>query len=132
MWVRRTTDELAEIAIRKERSRRNPRAALLFAASFAAIAFFFWAIGVPGRYSQRPPDPKSWWQIVHYGPQHFALLFGVSFLLIYGFQLISGRSPAEPSKQGFICPECHTPQHENERQCSCPVKLEPLENWKWK
>ena len=106
--------------------------ALLFAALFAVITFVSWVLGIPGKFSQRPSNPKSWWQVAHVGPLYFACMFGFFFLMFYAFQRLGGRPFGEPKKTVFICPACFTPQYEHERRCTCQTKLEPLENWKWK
>ena len=131
MWKRRTEKELKELALRQRREIRSPRLALLFAALFAVIASIAWAGGARGKYSQRPPDPKSWSQIIHDGPIYFAICFVGLFLLIYAFQRSSRKRLDESEVKVFICPKCHTAQHAHERCCACAEPLEPFENWKW-
>jgi hypothetical protein len=131
MWKRRSAEEIEQVGRRKLSSWKNPRSALLFAAFLSVITFIFWVLGTPSKFSERPPDPKSWSQVIHFGPQYFAVTFGFLFLLLYAFQRLSGHTLGEPQLQVLICPECYTPQFENERRCTCASKLEPLENWKW-
>jgi hypothetical protein len=115
----------------RERAADSPWSALIFAALFSAILLVAWAIGMLGKYSQRPPNPKSWSEIMNTGPLYFACSLAGLFVLLYGYQRLSGRRLEEPQTRAFICPKCHTPQHQHERQCTCPVELEPLEKWKW-
>jgi hypothetical protein len=131
MWKRHSPEEIGRIARRKDRSRKNPKSALLFALVFSIIAFVFWTLGAPGKYNPGPSYPKSWEKIVQQGPMVFACTFGFLFVMLYFFQRRSSRAPEEPDHQVLICPECHVPQHAHDRRCTCTVKMEPLENWKW-
>jgi hypothetical protein len=128
MWTRRSSEDLMRD---QTRAKNSPTSALLLAAGFSLVIVIAWAVGLPTKYSQRPSDPKSWSQIARVGPLLFACLFAGWFLMLYLFQRLSGQRLEEPQTKVFICPQCHTPQYEHQRKCVCPVKLEPLENWKW-
>ena len=130
-WRRLSAKELLKLDREKRRSVKSPKATLLYAALFSAIAFIAWVLGIPTKGNRRSEDPKSWSEIVHYGPAHYAVTFCFLFLLLYLFQRLGKRSIAEPNLTMMICPKCHTPQYEHDRRCTCAVELERMEHWKY-
>lgn len=131
MWTRKSAAELQNQACVNARFTKSPRTATIYALLLAATLTLAWAFGIPGKFSQRPPDPKTWEEVARIGPGYFAVMFGVIFAITYGIQRLSGRPLHLPQRKAHICPQCFIPQHAEERKCSCRVPLEPLENWKW-
>lgn len=126
MWIRRTSEEIAEAKRRRERTellwRLNPLLPLVF------TAFGFLLQG----YRPHPETPP------------FALFVGV-YLFLYAVQFffgpgvaaifMLGDSATSPSSSAAICPVCQCVQRPapTGKDCElCGAALEPLEQWKWR
>jgi hypothetical protein len=131
MWKRKNREELRHLARAKEGEKKSPFFALLCSAVFATIVTVAWSLGISGKFSHRPDDPKTLTEIQQSGPLYFIVMLAVFFFASYCIQRLRGRSLVEPEKQALICPRCFTPQHKDDRKCGCSENLEPLENWKW-
>ena len=131
MWVRRNPKELRQLQREKQQDAKSPFFAIASALGIALLFTIMWAMGISGKYSQRPHDPKTWSEIQQHGSLLFVIVAAVTFLVLYWTQRRRGRSLTDPEKMAFICPRCFTPQHADDRACGCGEKLEPLENWKW-
>lgn len=119
MWVRKTDDEIAAAAPKRNWS---PILPLILGAVLGLIAFlwesklelfvFATALGFILTYLYR-------------------VVFGDRFLFDFFLSLANGPSPIS-NDESYMCPHCHQPQLFRTEGCrNCGAPLEEMSRWKW-
>jgi hypothetical protein len=124
MWLRRSSNEIAEIETRKRRKRFSPVGPLVITVVLVLVQW------VVRRDTPVPFDFKS--------PVPF-LFIVIVFGLLYFSRIALGQYVLfRPSPFAFsggstvICSQCYTPQIDSDsHRCACGGTLESLDRWRW-
>jgi hypothetical protein len=116
MWVKRTTQELVELKLKKKRSR-------LRGAIFSGILIFGFVLLFRATAPEGVPHLASRYELPSRGP--FALLCGLVVAIFY--YILPPRS-----RQIVVCNHCgKSKDKDSETKCSCGGTFEDIRTMKW-